>query len=79
MILFLEILFSTWYKGGLFSLIFCKQFVHMYDVELGFIWLGKYIENCFDNWFEKHISYFLKHNLLQLKHGILKTPWIFLL
>ncbi len=53
MILFLEILFGTWYKGSLFSLIFCKQLVHIYDVEQGFTWLGKYIENYFDNLFEK--------------------------
>ncbi len=42
MILFLEISFGTWYKGGLFSLILCKQFIHMYDVELCSIWI-KYI------------------------------------
>jgi hypothetical protein len=28
----------------------------MYDVELGFIWIWKYIENNLDNWFEKHLS-----------------------
>jgi hypothetical protein len=58
MILFLKFLFGTWYKGGLFSLILFKQLVHMYDVELGFIWIWKYIECCFDDWFEKHLSYF---------------------
>jgi hypothetical protein len=43
MILFLEILFGTHYKGGLFLLILCKHLVHMYDVELGSIWIWKYI------------------------------------
>jgi hypothetical protein len=66
MILFLKTWFGTWYKGGLFSLILCKQLVHMYDVELGFIWISMYIENCLNNWFEKH-------NHLQLKHGIMGT------
>jgi hypothetical protein len=37
--LFLEILFSTWNKVGLFSLILCKQLIHMYDVELCYIWI----------------------------------------
>jgi hypothetical protein len=46
----------------------------MYDVELGSIW--KYIESYFDNWFEKHLSCFLKHNLSQLIHGIMETSWI---
>ncbi len=58
MILFLKVLFGTWYKGGLFSLILCKQLVHMYDVELGFIWISMYIESCIGNWFEKHLSFF---------------------
>ncbi len=49
----LKKLFGTWYKGGLFSLILCKQLVHMYDVELGSIWIWKYIESYLDNWFEK--------------------------
>ncbi len=35
--LFLEILFSILYKGGLISLILCKQLVHMYDVKLNSI------------------------------------------
>jgi hypothetical protein len=47
MILFLKTLFGTWYKGGLFSLILCKQIVHMYDVELSSIWIWKYVKNCF--------------------------------
>jgi hypothetical protein len=51
MILFLENLFGTWYKGGLFSLILCN----MYDAELSFIWIWRYIESYFDNWFEKHL------------------------
>jgi hypothetical protein len=42
MILFLELLFGTWYKGGLCLLILCIQLVHMYDVELGSIWIWKY-------------------------------------
>jgi hypothetical protein len=58
MILFLNFLFSTWYKGGLFWLILCKQLVHIYDVELNSIWIWKYIESYLDNWFEKHLSYF---------------------
>jgi hypothetical protein len=56
--LFLKVLFNTWYNGGLFSLILRKQLVHMYDVELGFIWIWKYIKSCFDNWFEKHLNCF---------------------
>jgi hypothetical protein len=51
----------------------------MYDVELGSIWIWKYIKSCFDNWFEKHLSSFLKHNFSKLKHGIMGTSWIFLL
>jgi hypothetical protein len=58
MILFLKNLFGTWYKGGIFSLILCKQLVHMYDIELGFIWISMYIEGYLDNWFEKHLSFF---------------------
>jgi hypothetical protein len=58
MILFLKKLFGTWYKGGLFSLILCKKLVHMYDVELGFIWIWKYVYCCLDNSFEKHLSRF---------------------
>jgi hypothetical protein len=30
----------------------------MYDVEPGFIWIWKYIEIFFDNWFEKHLNCF---------------------
>jgi len=52
MILFLKVIFGTWYKGGLFLLILCKIFVYMYDVELNAIWIWKYIESCFNNWFE---------------------------
>jgi len=52
MILFLKVIFGTWYKGGLFLLILCKKFVYMYDVELNAIWIWKYIENYFNNWFE---------------------------
>jgi hypothetical protein len=37
MILFLKIIINISYKGCLVSLILCKQLVHMYDVELGFI------------------------------------------
>ncbi len=61
--MFIEILFSAWYKGGLFSLILRKQLVHMYDVELISIWIWGYIESCFDNWFEKNLSCFKKYNL----------------
>jgi hypothetical protein len=78
-ILFLEILFETWFKGGLFSLIVCKQLVHMYDVEIGSIWIWKYIKSYLDNWFEKHLRCFLKNNLSQLKHEILGASWICLL
>jgi hypothetical protein len=77
--LFLNFLFGTWYKGGLFSLILHKQLKPMYDVELGSIWIWKYIKSCLDNWFEKHLSYFLKHNLSQLKHGIMGRSCICLL
>jgi hypothetical protein len=45
----------------------------MYDVELAFIWIWKYIKNCFDNRFEKHLSCLKKHTLSQLKHGIMGT------
>ncbi len=55
-ILFLKFLFDTWFKGGLFSLLLCKQLVHMYNVELGSIWIWKYIECYLDNWFEKHFK-----------------------
>jgi hypothetical protein len=41
---------------------FCFQksylVLDMYDVELGSIWIWKYIKSCFDNWFEKHLNYF---------------------
>jgi hypothetical protein len=30
----------------------------MYDVELGSIYVWKYAESFFDNWFEKHLSCF---------------------
>jgi len=53
MILFLKTNIGIWYKGGLFSLILCKQLVHMYDVKLHFIWIWKNIESNIDNWFEK--------------------------
>jgi hypothetical protein len=56
--LFLEILFGTWYKGGLFSIILCKQHGHMYDVELDSIKIWKHIESWIDNWYEKHLSCF---------------------
>ncbi len=69
--MFLEILFGTWYKGGLFSIILCKQHGHMYDVELNSIKIWKHIESWIDNWYEKHLSFFLKHNISQLKHGIM--------
>jgi hypothetical protein len=59
-ILFLEKLFGTWCKNDLFSLILRKQLIHMYDVELGFIWIWKYIESYIDNWFEKHLNCFKK-------------------
>jgi hypothetical protein len=58
MILFIKKLFGTWYMGGLFSLILCKQLVHMYDVQWGFIWIWNYIKCCFNDWFEKHLSCF---------------------
>jgi len=32
----------------------------MYDVELSSIWIWKYIKNCFDNRFEKHVNCVLK-------------------
>jgi hypothetical protein len=57
MILFLKILFNTWYKRCLFSLILCKELVHMYDVELGSIWIWKYVKNYFNNLFEKKLKY----------------------
>jgi hypothetical protein len=53
MVLFLQNLFNIWYKSGLLSLILCKQLVHMYDVELIFIWIWSYIKGYFNNWFEK--------------------------
>jgi len=31
----------------------------MYDIELGFIWISMYIKGYLDNWFEKHLSFFL--------------------
>jgi hypothetical protein len=70
MILFQKTLFGTWYKGVLFSLILCKQFIHIYNVELGYIWIWEYIKNCANNWFEKYLNSFLKYNHSQLKHGI---------
>ncbi len=39
----------------------------MYEVELGFILISKYIKSCFNTPFEKHLSFFFKHNLSQLK------------
>jgi hypothetical protein len=51
----------------------------MYAVALGSIWIWKYIKICFDNWFEKLLSCFQKHNLSQLKHEIMGTSWICLL
>jgi hypothetical protein len=51
----------------------------MYDVELGFIWIWKYIESCFDTWYEKYLSSAKKHNLSQLKHRIMGTSWTCLL
>jgi len=51
----------------------------MYDVELVSIWIWKYIKSYFDNWFEKLLSCFRKHNLSQLKRGIMGTTWICLL
>jgi hypothetical protein len=41
----------------------------MYVVELGSIWIWKYIEMFFDNWFLKNLNCLKKHNLSQLKHG----------
>jgi hypothetical protein len=43
MIFFSKKIIGTWYKNGSFSLILCKQLAHMYDVELGFIWIWKNI------------------------------------
>jgi len=54
MILFLKTNIGIWYKGGLFSLILCKQLVHMYDVKLHLIWIWKNIVSNIDNWFEKN-------------------------
>jgi len=45
----------------------------MYDVELMSIWIWKYIKSRFDNWFEKHLNCFRKHNLSQLQQGIMGT------
>jgi hypothetical protein len=32
-----------------------------------------YVESCFDKFFEKYLSHFETHNLLQLKHGFMGT------
>jgi hypothetical protein len=47
-----------------------KQLVHMYNVELGSIWIWKYIKSC-DNLCEICLTYFKKHNLSQQQHGIM--------
>jgi hypothetical protein len=52
-------LFDMWYKGGLFSLILCKQLVHMYDVELSSIWIWKSIECSLDNHYYKNRCFLL--------------------
>jgi hypothetical protein len=54
MILILENLLGIWYKGNLFSFVLCKQLIHMYDVELGFIWIWKYIESCLKIYLNNH-------------------------
>jgi hypothetical protein len=40
---------------------------------VSFIWIWKYVEIYSNNVFEKHLSCFLKHNFLELKHGIIGT------
>jgi len=52
------------------------MYVCMYVIELNCIWIWKYIENYFHNWFENYLNCFWKNNLSQLKHGIMGTSWI---
>jgi len=56
MILFLKILFNTWYKCVLFSLMLCKQLVHMYVVELDSIWIWKCTKKVLEFVFEKYLN-----------------------
>jgi len=58
MILFLKILFNTWYKCVLFSLMLCKQLVHMYVIELDSIWIWKCTKKVLEFVFEKYLNYF---------------------
>jgi hypothetical protein len=64
-----QILFGTWYKSVLFLLMLSKQLVHMYVVELGFIWIWKCIENCFDIIFQKCWNCFFKKTFHQKKRN----------
>jgi hypothetical protein len=58
--LFFKLIFGTWYEGDLFSLMLCKQFEHMYNVELGFILIWKYLKSFFNIFFEICLICFLK-------------------